>query len=304
MNGRQIGAQRGAITFIERQQFGRRRIRQCFSEPLNDPRTDLGVSKALALNRQIGQLLERVDGAKLGVEFKAVDDRQRLAKPDVLGPEIAVSIYDLPLLEPLQQQTAQAIQKLGLYAIEFEDACDGQAKIGMKKGEPVRPYNLPPFRKISSRRNKHRMGMPIKLRQSVREPQKLRRMRPSVGYRRVQHQAFIKALQDHQPVNDMFPASQPQLAIGFAQGDNFQIQMRRHAAVEHEFLSAHPFAFLERGKIEKGQFDRLLQFVGPVAREKDVGHMRFHMTHFCRRLGIAIRAKQKPHLVFQRTICA
>jgi hypothetical protein len=43
----------------------------------------------------------------------------------VLGPEIAVSIYDLPLLEPLQQQTTQAIQESGLYAIEFEDACDG-----------------------------------------------------------------------------------------------------------------------------------------------------------------------------------
>jgi hypothetical protein len=194
----------------------------------------------------------------------------------VFGPEIAVSIYDLPLLEPLQQQTAQAIQKSGLYAIEFEDACDGQAKIRMKKGKPVRPYNLPPFRKISSRRNKHGMGMPIKIRQPVRESQKLRRMRPSVGYCRGQHQAFFEALHDHQPVNDMFPASQ--LAIGFAQGDNFQIQMRCHAAVEHEFLSAHPFAFLERGKIEKGQFDRLLQFVGPVASEKDVGHMRFHMA--------------------------
>jgi hypothetical protein len=61
-------------------------------------------AKAFALQRQIADLVDRVDEAQVAIELEAVDDRRRRAEMDMFRAEIAMSLDDPPCAIPTRSR--------------------------------------------------------------------------------------------------------------------------------------------------------------------------------------------------------
>jgi hypothetical protein len=54
----------------------------------------------LALEIEVSNLLQGIEGSQPRIEFYAIDDLDAVAEPNVLGPQVAMSVDDTPLLQP------------------------------------------------------------------------------------------------------------------------------------------------------------------------------------------------------------
>ena len=68
---------------------------------------------------------------------------------------------------------------------------------------------------------------------------------------------------------------QPWRFRGSADRDQVEIDARCEPTIQAQFLAAVILPFIKRGKIEKAEVDRLLDFVSVASRQNDPGNMRF-----------------------------
>ena len=88
--------QRRAMTPIEGEQLGRRRVRQCARQAVAQIAPNRRAAQSFAFQREEGEFVERIIGAQIIVEFEAIDDARLLAEPDMLRPQIAALVRSLP----------------------------------------------------------------------------------------------------------------------------------------------------------------------------------------------------------------
>jgi hypothetical protein len=62
--------------------------------PALDVLTRPGASETIALDAEIGDLIERIDHPQLSIEFQAIDNSHLVSEPDMFRPKIAVSVHD------------------------------------------------------------------------------------------------------------------------------------------------------------------------------------------------------------------
>jgi hypothetical protein len=87
--------------------------------------------------------------------------------------------------------------------------------------------------------------------------------------------------------------SQHRLIGRAADGDDFEIQFRRGAAVQPDFLAAEESALFQRRKIEKAQLQRFLDLVDEISGQEDPGDVRLDPFDFVDRVRVGIRIPER-----------
>jgi hypothetical protein len=131
MGDGQAGAQHGAVRAVEVEQRGG----QVLVEAVLDAGLDVSPgprrAQPFALQVQIGDLVEGIDGAHAGVELQAVDDPDLGIEPDVLGPQVPVPVDDAVPESAHFQHAAVLGHEAALDAVHALDerAWKGEARI-------------------------------------------------------------------------------------------------------------------------------------------------------------------------------
>lgn len=104
MGNRQPCAQHRPMTPIEEKKSTAGVVIQDKGQMLPDPLGSPQPAQPFAFEMQEGNFIERIERPQFWVEFQAIDDRNRLAQPDVLGAKIAMGIDVAPRANPPAQQ--------------------------------------------------------------------------------------------------------------------------------------------------------------------------------------------------------
>jgi len=107
------GTQEGTERLVKSDQPGRDDIAGGCGILRQDLGANGGAPQAFALHREVRQLIDRVEEAEVTVELQTIDDSGLGGEADVLGPEIAVCVDDLPLAGALFEQIAVQFEKSG-----------------------------------------------------------------------------------------------------------------------------------------------------------------------------------------------
>ena len=115
-------AQQGALAAVEQEQ----QAAAVLTEPRREAPADrfAGPAGAQLLTFEVQEryLVERIEGAQVVIELKAIDDAHRVAGPDVLGAQVAMGIDDASLPDPRGQRRAMKGEKA---LLRGEDPSDG-----------------------------------------------------------------------------------------------------------------------------------------------------------------------------------
>jgi ribose-phosphate pyrophosphokinase len=98
---------------------------QILAQPTLEARPDVATrprgAEPLALQIEVGDLVKGVDGAQARIELQAVDDPHLVIEPDMLRPQVAVSIDDAAAAYPRSQHGAAFGEEAALQAIDASD---------------------------------------------------------------------------------------------------------------------------------------------------------------------------------------
>ena len=112
-----------AIRFIESDENRRQSIARLLLVCSEQLRTDPLNSQKVALRGEERQFIRNVDPAEIGAEFDAVKNLYRIAKADMLRPQIAVPVHNVASSRSLFENRRLQSQKLKLKAVNaFDDA--------------------------------------------------------------------------------------------------------------------------------------------------------------------------------------
>ena len=95
MRDRKPRAQHRAPRRIERDQLSRRFAAEALRDPVDELRAERRCAEQSAFDSKERQFVEGVNLTQLGVELETVENRDRLAKADMLGAQIAVAVDDM-----------------------------------------------------------------------------------------------------------------------------------------------------------------------------------------------------------------
>ena len=102
MGDRQARPQHCPMTAIEQKKPACSIVIQGTCQIPPDPLGGRQAAEAFAFQMQEGNFIERIERPQFWVEFQAVDDRDGLAQPDVLGTQVAMCIDEPPLCKSSQ----------------------------------------------------------------------------------------------------------------------------------------------------------------------------------------------------------
>ena len=90
-----------------------------------------------------------------------------------------------------------------------------------------------------------------------------------LGDAAIEHVALIEPLHEHEPIDRGSGSADREPFAGIHQRQDVEIDVRRERAIEPQLGAAGGLASRKRRKVEIGKADRLLEFVDPVASQKD-----------------------------------
>jgi hypothetical protein len=128
MRDGEAGAQGGAIGAVEVTE-GKGQV---LAQPTLDARPDVLArprgAEPLALEIEVGDLVEGIHHPQARIELQAVDDPDLVIEPDVLGPQVAVPIDDAAAAYPCRQHGAAFGEEAPLQAIDAPDQGGGKSE--------------------------------------------------------------------------------------------------------------------------------------------------------------------------------
>lgn len=104
MGDRKTGAQCCTMTPIEGHELVARTVLKFLPYTPCNVLADPSCPKALAFKRKESDLVKWIDRTQAPIEFDAVNDANWIAKPDVLGPQVAVTIDNLSATDAFGEQ--------------------------------------------------------------------------------------------------------------------------------------------------------------------------------------------------------
>lgn len=90
-------------------------------------------TEMLALEIEIGNLIQRIDSPEPCIEFDAVDNLNIVSEPDMLRPQVAVPVDNAPLLQAIQQHRALSPEKLAQHRVALPDQPQRKSETGIHK---------------------------------------------------------------------------------------------------------------------------------------------------------------------------
>lgn len=175
MGDRQARPQRRTMTAVKEKKRLIWTIPQRPCDAAPDVLADPGSAKPLAFKAQECNLVERIDGSQARIELQTIDDLDRIAKPDVLGAQVAVPVNDDTIANPLGKQPALKKKKAPLDAINPRYKSRRQAEMRVQQHPPIVQPALTPIAQMDRRRQKYRCCTAVELHEGSHEPVELPR---------------------------------------------------------------------------------------------------------------------------------
>ena len=152
---------RRAVAAVEGEQLVRQMIAQRMDGAPADMRARPAAAQALAFDAQIGDLVERIDGAQAGIELQAVDDGDLVVEPDVLGAQVAVAVDDCARAHAAGDQLAARAKKAALRAVDAPHQPGRQAEPRIEQHALVVGEAFVPVVQQRRLRDENRAGAPV-----------------------------------------------------------------------------------------------------------------------------------------------
>lgn len=202
MGNGEAGAQHGAVRPVKMEKRGW----QVIIEPALDTPLDVSPgprrAEPLALQVQVGDVVEGIDGTQARVELQAVDDSDFGIEPDMLGPQISVPVDDAGFENARFQHAAVLDHEAALDTVDALDENRWKAEARVKQDPAVSRQVLRPSREVCARGKEDRARPPVEPHQCRDQPIKLRGIEAALTQHLLQGPSLIEAAHDDQPVGD------------------------------------------------------------------------------------------------------
>ena len=203
MRDGQARAQAGAVAAVEGEKLFRHVIAQGVDGAASDMVAGPAAAQALAFDAQVGDLVQRIDGAQSRVELQAIDDGDRVAEPNVLGPQVAVAVDDSALAHAVSDQPRAAAEKAALRAVDAPDQTGRQSEPRVEQHALVVGEAVVPIAQQSLARDENGAGPPVKRDQRRDHMVELRGGKLAGKNGMFECLAFVEPAHHHQPVDDL-----------------------------------------------------------------------------------------------------
>jgi len=108
-----------------------------------------GGAKPLAFDAQERDFVERINHSQGSVEFQAIDHADRVADPNMFGPQITVPIDDTPRPHALGEKRCPLNEEAALYRVDVAHRSGRQAKTRIEQNPPVVGEAAPELRQVN-----------------------------------------------------------------------------------------------------------------------------------------------------------
>lgn len=102
-------------------------------------------AEPVAFEAQECNLIEWIDRPQARIEFEAIDDPHRIAEPDMLRPQVAMSIDDATVANAISQHGSPIGEKPALDAGDAPDQPRRQAEASVEQHSPIVRQALMPI---------------------------------------------------------------------------------------------------------------------------------------------------------------
>ena len=254
-----------------------------------DEATRQGLGLGLGqIHGQEGDLVDGVDPAQGRVELDAVeDDEAPVHLGDVVPVEIAVALPHPAVPAALLDEPPQA-GEVGLEPgtqgpdappLRRTDRPLGQIRNGVEQGGEDRIRGA-----VGTVRRGHRNGG-VEGRQPLGDPIDDVRGHPAAA----EQGALGKAAHHHRILQRLAQAGDLRGLRGAGDRYHRQVGVRGQATVEAQLLATEETSPLQGAEVQEAQVDRLLDLIGEIPREEDVGGMGLQVRQPLRRVWIGGR---------------
>ena len=253
-----------------------------------------------ALEREEGDLLRGIEPAQPGVELQAINHTsppRRSAEKYVLRTQIAMPVeksYAAPGKGP-----RRASEEIELRSGYLHDSTVADAELGCAELLFIAPYRASQPRAVSPVGHRPTLGPPKEeLAQSCREALEVPCTQAARGKCRIEHAPSRKPAHLDQPVGDdhALPQGQRSGAVT-SERNNAAVDLACETAIEPQLFPTDVFSMRE-GVIIQGRLpQRLLELVGPSARQEHPCEVRLYDLDAAGSVWIVARIGEEADLL-------
>ena len=267
-----------------------------------------GGAEALTFDIEKGEFVEGIDSSQRRAEFQAVDDRQWGAEPDVLRPEVAVTVDDAAAGNAIDEEIGALAEEATLGAVDARPLAEVELQPPIRKHRAVCGKLAAPVGEERLRVDQARPGVAIETGEDCRQTVKMGPVERAIEQDVLEHLALVEPAHDHQKVHDAAGAADRQPGVGRYQRNDVDVDTRRQSAIEPQLGPAGRFAAVARREVEVGKADRLFQLVDEAVADEDPRHVGLAARYvpgpgrIGRRIGEERNLLLKPDLLGSRSI--
>ena len=155
---------------------------------------------------------------------------------------------------------------------------------------------------MRARGNERRPSPPIEAHERRDQPVELRGLEAALAQDLLEHPAIIEAAHDDQPIDDRPGTAERKTARRDDQRRDANVDIRGKPAVETELGPARRLATLQRGEVQIGKANRLLELVDFVTGKKHPRHVGLAADQLGNGVRIGLRPAEERHLVGKRRL--
>jgi hypothetical protein len=211
--------------------------------------TDPSSAEAFAFEIEESDLVERIHHPQTVVELQAIDNSHWVAKPDMLGPQVAMPVDNMAFAYPGGENVRLMREEAAQRLIDTPHKSRRQPQASVEQHATIVRQALPPMSQMPFRGNEDRNGSAVKLYKCIGELVELPSGNPPRNDRMLEHRSFIEAAHDHKPVNNraLLATDRKPMSRELKWSD-VKIDIGREPPVEAQLRSAGGLALGQRGK--------------------------------------------------------
>lgn len=279
-------AQRRAVAAIKEEQFRLGIIVERACDAPTDIVSNPGGAEPLAFEAEVGDLIKRIDHPEVRIEFQAVDNPNPVGEPDVLGAQIAVSVHNAAVADPLDEESSALVQKAALDTFDSSHQPCWQIEAPIEQEATIAGDVVMPFVQLCDRRQVGTRCMPVEFAERCHQPIELGGFHSILLDCAIERPMLFKAAHDDKPIDDLAQAADRKALRRLDQRHDVEINVRRESPVEAQLSPAHHLAARERGEIKISEPDRFFELKDLVSGQKDPGHVGLAAAYLADRLWV------------------
>ncbi|MGO9483575.1 MAG: hypothetical protein ACLPX9_03175 [Rhodomicrobium sp.] len=250
----------------------------------------------LALEIEVCDLLQRIDGPKARVELDAVDDLDAVSEPDVFRPQVPVAVNDAPPPQAVKQHSVPLPEKLPQHPVAMASGRLRQAEAAVKQYACILLDIEFPLLEIALGGQNDGIRVPVEARKLENDGIEARTVSLTSCNEVIEHAPLVEAAHLHEPIDGDAALANCEALGRNCQGNGAQINVAGEPPIEFHLRAACHLPLRERGKIEIGEADRLLQFEYMIPSKEHPRHVGLPDFDFLHGGAIGAGVAQKRDL--------